>query len=121
MGEDAKFIKEDAEKVLDIIFLINEIGLKKYEKDWRKIHKQLGMPASRKVKLTNVEYHYKDVTQPKDKRRKPIHKIRFALATYKDYKYYINYNINRMNETKTYSAMSYFNCDDREKVERKDH
>lgn len=118
MGDDAKFVKEDAEKVLDIILLINQIGLKKYEKDWRKIHKQLGIPASYKVKLTSVSYHHKDVTQPKDKRRKPKNKINYAYATYKDYKYYVCYNINR-DETKTYSIVSYYCNNPREKVERR--
>ena len=79
------------------------------------------MPASQKVKVTNVEYHHRDATQPKDKRRKPIYRIRYALAVYKDYKYYVNYNTGRLDETKTYSVMSYYNCNDREKVERKVH
>lgn len=119
MGDDAKFVKEDAEKVLDIVFLINQIGLEKYEKDWRKIHKQLGMPASHKVKLSNVDYHYREVTQPTDKRRKPRRKINYATAVYKDYRYHISYNTNRINETRIYRITSYFHNDDREKVERK--
>lgn len=118
MGDDVKFVKEDAEKVLDIVFLVNQIGLKKYEKDWRKIHKQLGMPASRKVKLVNVEYHYREVTQPTDKRRKPRHKINYACAVYKDYRYYISYNTNRTDGTRIYRITSCFHNDDREKVER---
>lgn len=119
MGDDAKFVKEDAEKVLDIILLINQIGLKKYEKDWRKIHKQLGISASHKVKITNVSYHQREVTQPKDKRKKLRHKINYAYATYKDYKYYVCYNINRTDETRTYRITSYFSNDIKEGIERK--
>lgn len=119
MGEDAKFVIEDAERALDIVFLINQIGLKKYDKDWRKIHKKIGISASQKVKLVNIDYHYREKTQPKDKRRKPIPMIRSASIIYKDYRYYISLNTNGTDQTKLYRITSYYGYGDRDKIERK--
>lgn len=114
------FVKEDAEKILDIIFLINQIGLKNYDKNWRKIHKEMGISASQKVKLSGVEYHYREKTQPKDKRRKPIPKLNYANVVYKDYKYYVSYNYNNHTEERYYIIQSYYCYDRGEQIERMD-
>ena len=114
------FVKEDAEIILDIIFLINQIGLKNYEKNWRKIHKEMGISASQKVKLKNVDYHYLEKTQPKDKRRKPISKLNYADIVYKDYKYYVSYNWNRHTEERYYKIQSYYHYNEKEQIERSD-
>lgn len=118
--EIVNFVKEDAEKILDIVFLINQIGLKNYDKNWRKIHKEMGISASQKVKLNGVEYHYREKTQPKDKRRKPIPKLNYANVVYKDYKYYVSYNWNSHTEERYYRIQSYYCYDRGEQIERID-
>ena len=43
--------KEDAQTVLKLIRLIDNMSLSNYEKNWREIHKKAGINAQHKIKI----------------------------------------------------------------------
>ena len=106
---DIAMNKKDAEDIIKIIQLINKIGLNKYDKEWRKIHKENKISASHKMKI-EVSRCTTDLIQPIDKRRKAFYKICNGIVVYKDYRFYFSYNT----IDKTYSISSYYTSSRRE-------
>ena len=102
---DRKLItRENTDKIYNVIQIINEKGIKYYDKNWHKVHKELKLPQNRKMKFSDFGTNSQIMTQPKDKRRKPVPKLMYATVDYNDIKYYVSYN----RRTEEYEISSYF-------------
>lgn len=103
--------KEDAQTVLKLIRLIDNMSLFNYEKNWREIHKKAGINAQYKLKIDDyslrVNGEFKRnlyAYETKGKKRKKD-KFRWLTLRYKNYAYRITYD----NEIKKYNARSMYN------------
>lgn len=103
--------KEDAQTVLRLIRLIDNMSLSNYEKNWREIHKKAGINAQHKIKIDDyslrVNGEFKNnlyAFQTKGKKRKKD-KFRWITLKYKNYAYRITYD----NKTEKYDARSMYN------------
>lgn len=103
--------KEDAQTVLKLIRLIDNMSLSNYEKNWREIHKKAGINAQHKIKIEDyslrVNGEFKRnlyAYETKGKKRKKD-KFRWINLKYKNYAYRITYN----NEIEKYNARSMYN------------
>ena len=103
--------KEDAQTVLKLIRLIDNMSLSNYEKNWREIHKKAGISAQYKLKLDDYALRVNGDSkrnlyayETKVKKRKKD-KFRWANLKYKNYAYKITYD----NEIKKYNARSMYN------------
>ena len=84
--------RENTDKIYNVIQIINENGIKYYNKNWRKVHKELKLPQNRKMNFSELCMNSQMMTQPKDKRRKPVPKLMYATVDYDNIKYYVSYN-----------------------------
>jgi hypothetical protein len=103
--------KEDAQTVLKLIRLIDNMSLSNYEKNWREIHKKAGISAQYKLKLDDYSLRVNGDSkrnlyayETRGKKRKKD-KFRWATLKYKNYAYKITYN----NEIGKYNARSMYN------------
>lgn len=104
--------QENANKIYSVVKIINENGLKYYDKYWRKVHKELKLPQNKKMKFSEPCTNFQMTTQPKDKRRKPVPKMMHAAIDYDNIKYYLSYN----RRSKTYEISSYYDSYDYDKI-----
>lgn len=96
--------RENTDKIYSIVQIINEKGVKYYDKNWRKVHKELKLPQNKKMKFNDIGTNSQMQIQPKDKRRKPVPKLMYATVDYNNIKYYVSYN----RRSEEYEMSSYF-------------
>ena len=95
--EKIKINKEDAQTVLKLIRLIENMSLSYYNKNWRKVHKKAGINAQYKIQI-------KDFTIRRDRTKKILYayetrnnkkkqdKFKWLMLTYKNYGYRVTYD-----------------------------
>lgn len=113
---DELITQENANKIFSVVQIINSKGIKYYDKNWRKVHKELKLPQNKKMKFIDYCTNSQMMTQPKDKRRKPVPKLTYATIDYDNIKYYLSYN-KRAGE---YEVSSYYDTYDHKKFVMKD-
>lgn len=113
INKDKLITQENANKIYSVVQIINSKGIKYYDKNWRKVHKELKLPQNKKMKFSELftssqmrtlSEDEQMITQPKDKRRKPVPKLMHAVIDYNSIKYYLSYN----RRAKQYEVASYY-------------
>ena len=111
--EQIKINKEDAQTVLKLIRLIENMSLSNYEKNWRKIHKKAGVSAQYKIKVQDFALRVDNDSrrniyayETKNKKKKED-KFRWLNLTYKNYAYRVTYDT-KTNKFETQSAFNVY-------------
>lgn len=110
--KDKLITQENANKIYSVVQIINSKGIKYYNKNWRKVHKELKLPQNKKMKFNDYLTNSQMMIQPKDKRRKPVPKLTYATIDYDNIKYYLSYN----KRAEEYEVSSYYDAYEHERI-----
>ena len=101
--------KDDAQDVLKMVRIINNMTLKNYRKNWRKIHKRYGIDARYKLNIKDFSLKYgpksKNIYLGDPNREKAkTETFRWLTVLYKNYSYRVTYD----EKTDKFNAQSSF-------------